>query len=112
MDIPSNAKDRLEVILEVSGPGIGRKEKISIGLDDGEGNLSLSEARKLSEVILEMSRPKFERTFGDCYPLQVSLFVGGKRHILIAPNIKEILDYKREEEDDRWKLIPFDKSTI
>jgi hypothetical protein len=98
VDIPSDAKDRLEVVLEVLGPGIARKEKIVIGLDDGAGHLSLAEARKLSEIILEMSRPKFDRLFGDYYPYQVSLFVGGKQYILLAPN--------GGKDDDRWKLIP------
>jgi hypothetical protein len=104
VDIPSDAKDRLEVVLEVSGPGIARKERIIIGLDDGAGHLSLAEARKLSEIILEMSRPKFDRLFGDYYPYQVSLFVGGKQHILLAPN--------GGENDDRWRLIQFDENSL
>jgi hypothetical protein len=106
VDIPSNAKDRLEIVLEASGAGgsiVGRKE-ISIGLDDGEGHLSLTEAKKLSEIILKMSRPKFERTFGDCYYYQVTLFVSGKQYALVVPD--------GGEDENAWKLIPFDETPL
>jgi hypothetical protein len=114
VDIPANAQDRLEIILEASGAGgtLVQTKKISIGLDDGGGCLSSDEAKRLSEVILEMSRPKFKERFGDCY-YQVNLFVNGERYILIAPNVKEIFDYKRGENDEsKWKLVPFDETPL
>jgi hypothetical protein len=108
VDIPSNAKDRLEIVLEASGVGgsiVGRK-KISIGLDDGGGALSLAEARKLSEVILEMSLPKFKREFGGhCFLYQVNLFMGNKQYMIIAPNGGGERDERLDSDNE--SILPF-----
>ena len=87
VDIPKMAKCRMEIILTVLKPCRVAREKIIIGLDDGGGGLFPSEAKKLAEAVLEMSRPKFERLFGEsCYPYEVILYVGEEQHILISPS--------------------------
>jgi hypothetical protein len=96
VDIPQTAKCRLEVILTTMNLDKVSRQRIVIGLDDGGGSLSLLEARRLAETVLEMSRPKFERLYGECFPYQVSLIMGRERHILITP--------LSERKENEWKF--------
>ena len=86
IDIPQSARCRLEIILTTLKSGEVSRQRIVIGLDDGGARLSLSEAKRLAEVIIEMSRPKFGRLFGRCFPYQASLILGEERYELIAPS--------------------------
>ena len=100
VDIPKMASCRLEIILTVLKPCRVAREKIIIGLDDGGGKLFPSEAKRLAETVMEISRPKFERLFGkSCYPYEVILYMGKEQYILIAPSTEK-------KDNERWK---FDK---
>jgi hypothetical protein len=85
IDIPKTARCRLEIVLTTLKAGEVSRERIVIGLDDGGGNLSLSEAKDFAKVILEMSRPKLERLYGLCFPYYIILHMGKERHTLLAP---------------------------